>query len=206
MNPRAESAQDDSYSSIAGPCSEIYRVKGSRFLAFAWPVSGEQEIKQHLEALRKEYFDATHHCYAWSLGKDRKKNRSNDDGEPSGTAGKPIYGQILSSGYSDVLVVVVRYFGGTKLGASGLTEAYKLAARHCLERAELRTVVMEEAFTLTFPYDKMNEVMRLIKDMDLPVIDPDYSLSCRLSTRVRMSKKAAFCDMAGKIEGLEGVE
>jgi uncharacterized YigZ family protein len=206
MNPKADSAEEDSYISIAGHCSEIYRVKGSRFIAFAWPVSCEPEIKKHIETLRKEYFDATHHCYAWSLGKNREKNRSHDDGEPAGTAGKPIYGQILSAGYSDVLVAVVRYFGGTKLGTSGLTDAYKLAAKHCLENSTPRQAVLENTFDLAFPYERMNEVMRLIKDMALPVVNPDFSTECRLTTKIRLGKQSAFREAANKIDRLQVVD
>lgn len=206
MNPKAESPAEDSYTSIAEACTEIYRIKGSRFMAFAWPVSSEGEIKAQLEVLRKEYFDATHHCYAWCLGKDRLKNRSNDDGEPSGTAGKPIYGQILSAGFSDVLMVVVRYFGGTKLGASGLIDAYKLAARQCLEKANPRTVILQDTFLFNFPYSRMNEVMKLLKEMELPVLEPDFAMECRLRTRVRRSQTESFIASAGKIDELNIAE
>ena len=162
MNP------SDEYRSIAAPAEGLYKESGSRFIALAYPVESEQSVKDIVSGLRKEYHDARHHCYAYRLGYDGTVFRSSDDGEPSGTAGRPILGQIDSAGLSDILVVVVRYFGGVKLGVPGLIRAYKSATADALANA---TVVEKTAGTLyriSFDYLSMNAVQKVLKDMGLP--------------------------------------
>ena len=168
----------DTYLTITQPANGIYKDKGSRFLAFAEPVSDEQQVKERLAWYRKEYYDARHVCYAWMLGADRLLFRSNDDGEPSGTAGRPILGQINSHGLTDILIVVVRYFGGILLGTGGLVTAYKEAAADALANASIvqRDVLVRRE--LRFPYEKMNEVMRVLKDIDAHIIRQDYDNEC----------------------------
>lgn len=153
-----------SYQTIARASEGLYKEKGSKFLGYAFPVEDEEEIKRILNELRKKHHDARHHCYAFRLGADGKHYRANDDQEPSGTAGKPIHGQLLSFELTNVLLVVVRYFGGTKLGASGLIHAYKTAAQDALEQAEIVTREVEVQCTLTFPYERYNEVMRILRE------------------------------------------
>lgn len=154
----------DSYLSIAGESRGMYREKASRFISCALPASSEDEIKAHLDALKKMYHDANHHCYAYCLGLGREVHRINDDGEPSGSAGKPIYGQILSSGLSDILVVVTRYFGGTKLGIPGLIHAYRTAAREALLQAVIIEKTIQVPYKVTFDYSQMNNIMRILKE------------------------------------------
>ena len=163
----------DTYKTLKEPSEGIYKEKGSKFLAFAYSVFTEDEIKEHITELKKQYHDARHHCYAWKLGMDSNHYRMNDDGEPSGTAGKPIYGQILSYELTNVLVVVVRYFGGTKLGTSGLIHAYKTATKDAFENAEIVEQTVNDILTLTFEYGAMNDVMRIIKDEEPKVLEQD---------------------------------
>lgn len=194
---------NDRYFTLESASEAIYRVKGSKFIGFAFPVYSESEIKSHLELLRKQYFDATHHCYAWALGADRSKHRENDDGEPSGSAARPIYGQILSAGLSNILIVVVRYFGGTKLGVSGLIDAYKLAAKACIDDGKTVERFEENIIAIRFSYAEMNWVMKLIKDRELPVIDPNFDLRCELHTRIRRSKSDELIAELNEMEGVE---
>ncbi len=153
----------DSFKTITSATEGIYREKGSKFIAYAIPVTTEEEIKEHLLRIRKEHFDARHHCYAYILGADKDKFRMNDDGEPSSTAGRPIYGQLLSFQVTNVLVVVVRYFGGTKLGASGLITAYKTATKLALEEATIVEKEVELLQTIAFDYLLLNKVMKILK-------------------------------------------
>lgn len=163
----------------------IYKEKGSRFLAFAYYVEDEQAIKMRLEALRKEYFDARHHCYAYILGKDKTQFRANDDGEPNGTAGLPILNQIKSKNLSNILVVVIRYFGGTKLGASGLVAAYKIATQEALNQATIVEKIVQEQLNIQFDYLQMNEVMKIIKDFNLEMKSQNFDNQCTISLVVR---------------------
>ncbi|MCM1169655.1 MAG: YigZ family protein [Bacteroides sp.] len=186
------SVPDDTYLTLAAPAQGLYKEKGSKFLAFAYPVETEQEIKDLIEKLRKEYYDARHHCYAYVLGSRQEVYRANDDGEPSSTAGKPIHGQILSFGLTNVLVVVVRYFGGTKLGTSGLINAYKTATNDALAQAETVEKVVMRAYGLRFPYERMNQVMRIVKDLRLQVLGQEADSECRMRVSVRLSECARF--------------
>ena len=194
-------AISDTYLSIAAPSKGIYKELGSKFLAFAYPVETETAAKQILDEVRKEYFDARHHCYAWRLGLTGEPFRMNDDGEPSSTAGRPILGQLLSNELSDILVVVVRYFGGTKLGVPGLIRAYKSATQDAIANAEIIEKVAGETLTVTFDYLQMNDVMKVLKDMDITPLSQQFDLRCTLTARVRLTrveefrKQLAFCQI-----------
>jgi len=191
----------DTYRSIAAPASGIYKELGSKFLSFAYPVETEDQAKNILNDIRKEYFDARHHCYAWRLGLTGEPYRMNDDGEPSSTAGRPIHGQLLSQELSDILVVVVRYFGGTKLGVPGLIRAYRTATQDALANARIIEKIAAESFTLIFDYLQMNDVMKVVKDMGISVLQQKFDLRCSLDVRVRLSdiedfrQHLAFCQI-----------
>ena len=175
----------DTYRTVSGLSEGLYKEKGSKFLAFAWHVESEEEVKGHLADLRKKYFDARHHCYAYALGATRSLYRANDDGEPSGTGGKPIYGQLLSMDLTDTLVVVVRYFGGVLLGASGLVNAYKPAARDALQNASVEQRTVDDCYTVKFKYEQMNDVMRIMKDYGLATRRQQFDLECQIDFAVR---------------------
>ena len=185
---------DDTYRTLAAPAEGLYKEKGSKFLAFAYPVHSTDEVKAHLEQLRKDYFDARHHCYAYILGPRKDAFRSNDDGEPSGTGGRPIHGQLLSADLTDTLIVVVRYFGGILLGASGLANAYKTAAHDAIDHATVIERTIDECYRLRFKYESMNDVMRILKDFDLKPLNPQYDMECSLEVSVRQSLSVRFYD------------
>lgn len=185
---------DDTYRTIAAPSEGLYKEKGSKFLAFAYPVRTIDEVKAHLERLRKDYFDARHHCYAYILGPRKDAFRANDDGEPSGTGGRPIHGQLLSADLTDTLIVVVRYFGGILLGASGLANAYKTAARDAIDHAQIIEKTIDARYRLAFAYETMNDVMRILKDYDLKPENQNYNLDCTLEVSVRQSLSVRFYD------------
>ncbi|MBR0111863.1 MAG: YigZ family protein [Bacteroidales bacterium] len=182
----------DTYRSIAARSEGLYKDNGSRFLAFACPVETEEEVKEIVDALRKEYHDARHHCFAYRLGLDGARWRANDDGEPSGSAGRPILGQIDSAGLSDVLVVVVRYFGGVKLGIPGLIRAYRTATQEALAAAQAVEKTAARRFRITFDYLSMNAVMRVLKDLDIPQSGQSFGNECSLDVRVRLSQYEDF--------------
>ena len=184
----------DQYKSIAAPSEGLFKDNGSRFLAFAYPVETEEEVKSIVAALRKEYHDARHHCVAYRLGYKGDVWRASDDGEPSGSAGRPILGQIDSLGLSDVAVVVVRYFGGIKLGIPGLIRAYKTSTAEALASARIIEKVASRNFRLHFDYLSMNAVMKVLKDMDLPQSAQDFGERCSLITRVRLSAVEDFTE------------
>ncbi len=185
---------DDTYRTLAAPAEGLYKEKGSKFLAFAYPVHTLDEVKARLDTLRKEYFDARHHCYAYILGPRKDAWRANDDGEPSGTGGRPIHGQLLSADLTDTLVVVVRYFGGILLGASGLANAYKTAARDAIDHAQIVERTIDVRYRLGFAYEAMNDVMRLLKDYDLKPQQQHFDLDCSLEVEVRQSLSVRFYD------------
>ncbi|MBQ5935635.1 MAG: YigZ family protein [Bacteroidales bacterium] len=197
-------AISDTYRSIAAPAKGIYKELGSKFLAFAHPVETEDQAKEILAAVRKEYFDARHHCFAWRLGLTGEPYRLSDDGEPSSTAGRPIHGQLLSQELSDILVVVVRYFGGVKLGVPGLIRAYRTATQDALANAQIVEKVAGEHFTLKFGYLQMNDVMKVLKDMGITPLRQSFDLDCSLEVRVRLSqiedfrKQLSFCQIIVK--------
>jgi len=185
------SAQD-TYRSIAGPSTGLYKDLGSKFIAFARPVQSEEEAKNVIDSIKKEYFDARHHCYAYRLGRTGELWRANDDGEPSSTAGRPILGQILSNELSDILIVVVRYFGGTKLGVPGLIKAYKSAAADAIQNATVIEKISCERMTVEFDYLQMNDVMKVLKDMSITPLEQEFDLRCRIMVDVRLSKVEEF--------------
>ena len=192
-------ATKDTYKSIAEPAEGLFKDNGSRFIALAYPVETEAEVKEIVQRLKKEYHDARHHCYAWRLGLDGEPWRANDDGEPSGSAGRPILGQIDSAGLSDILVVVVRYFGGIKLGIPGLIRAYKTSTADALASARVIEKVAGRWYTLHFPYDSLPAVMKLAKDMDLPQRNQSFLSECTLDVRVRLSAEQDFLERTKKI-------
>ena len=191
---------DDTYLTIEAPAEAIYKEKSSKFLAFAYPVADEEEIRSRLEALRKRYYDATHHCYAWRLGPHGEAFRANDDGEPSSTAGRPILGQLLSHETTDCLIVVVRYFGGTKLGVPGLIAAYKESAAEVLAAARIVQRTVDRRIAVTFSYAAMNDIMRIVKEESPEILEQSYDMDCLMRLRIRKS-------MMGKLRArLEKVE
>ena len=185
---------NDTYKSVEGPSEGSFRDKGSRFLAFLYPVESEEEVKLKVDALKKEYHDARHHCYAYRLGLDGERFRANDDGEPSGSAARQILGQIDSAGLSDVLVVVVRYFGGIKLGIPGLIRAYRTAAAEAIAAAHMTDKVASGIYTLRFPYESMQAVMKTVKDLELPQSGQDFGTECTMKVAVRLSKIEDFLE------------
>ncbi len=192
----------DEYKTIAESSQGYFRDKGSKFLSFAFPASSEQEVKQHLDALRKKYYDATHHCYAYVLGFDKSAYRVNDDGEPSGTAGRPIYGQIQSNDLTNTLIVVVRYYGGTNLGVPGLIHAYKTATGDAINNAVVLTKIVKEMYEIEYPYEEMNDVMKIIKDETLEVINNEFGMKCVIRLAIRHSEVARVTGKLCKVNQL----
>ena len=178
---------DDTYNMLATCGEGLYKEKGSKFIAETFIVASEDEAKAAIASVKKKYFDARHHCYAYMIGPDKKNFRSSDDGEPSGTAGKPILNQILSKDVTNVCIVVTRYFGGIKLGTSGLINAYKAAAREALENSTIVGKTINEIYSLEFEYPLMNEVMRIMKEEGLEQQNPGFELSCYLEFSTRKS-------------------
>jgi uncharacterized YigZ family protein len=194
----------DTYKTIEGESQGLFKDRGSRFIAIAIPVSSQEEIKSRLAELRKEYHDARHHCFAWMLSPDRQAWRISDDGEPSGTAGKPILGQINSRELTNVLVVVIRYFGGTLLGVSGLINAYRTAAADALNNAKMVEKHVCQRWTITFPYIAMNDVMKVLRDEECRQSEHAYSGSAvTLEIIFRDSASQQVTGRLGKITGLQ---
>jgi len=178
----------DTYKTIVKPSEEVlFKDKNSKFFGYAFPVISEEEVKVHLEDLKKKHHQARHWCYAWHIGKDEEhmQFRANDDGEPSNSAGMPIYGQIQSFDVTDILIVVVRYFGGVKLGVGGLIRAYKTAAQMALENSKIVKRTIDEIFEIHFDYPEINIVMRIIKENDLSIIEQKLGLDCKIYISVR---------------------
>ena len=191
----------DSYKTIARPAETTYRQLSSKFWVYAYPVESEAEIKEHLDVLRKRWFDATHHCYAWRLGAHGEQFRANDDGEPSSTAGKPILGQLLSQEVTNCLVVVVRYFGGTKLGVPGLIAAYKESTAQVLAECEIVERTVDIVVKVSFSYIAMNDVMRIVKEMQPRVVEQQFDNLCTMVLSIRESESA---QLVGRLEKVEG--
>ena len=175
----------DTYRTIKAASEGAYSEKRSKFLAFAMPVRSVEEVKQIVAEYQKKYYDARHVCYAYMLGAERKEFRANDNGEPSGTAGKPILGQINSNELTDILIVVVRYFGGVKLGTSGLIVAYRLAASEAIAAAEIVEKTVDEDVTFHFEYPFMNDVMRIVKEEEPQIVVQDFDNDCTMTLRIR---------------------
>lgn len=187
-------ASCDTYKSIARASEGLFKDNGSRFIALAYPVESEDEVKSIVSGLKKKYHDARHHCFAYRLGLDGARFRANDDGEPSGSAGRPILGQIDSAGLSDVLVVVVRYFGGIKLGIPGLIRAYKTSTADALGKAGVTEKVASRRFSVRYPYEKMPLVMKVVKDFGLEQSSQDFGMECHMELKVRLDSIPDFLD------------
>ena len=177
----------DSYKSISSHSSGVYRDLGSKFISLAYPVSSEEEIKSILSAVKKEYFDARHHCYAYRLGQKGELWRVNDDGEPSSSAGRPILGQLLSNELSDILIVVVRYFGGTKLGIPGLIKAYKSAAADAIDKTKIVEKTATKELVVKFDYISTDTVMKMVRNSGAHIISQNFDLDCALTIRIGVS-------------------
>ena len=190
----------DTYKTIADVSEGLYTEKRSKFIAVALPVKTVEEIKEHLEVYQKKYYDARHVCYAYMLGHERKDFRANDNGEPSGTAGKPILGQINSNELTDILVIVVRYFGGIKLGTSGLIVAYKAAAAEAIAAATILEKTVNDEVTVLFEYPFMNDVMRIVKEEEPEIVDQLYDMDCRMTLRIRRSCMPRLRERLLKVE------
>ena len=183
----------DVYNTIASQTAEgFYSEKRSKFYAFAFHVESEEDVKTIVQAYGKRFYDARHVCWAYVLGADGSVSRANDDGEPSSTAGKPILGQIVKNGLTDILVIVVRYFGGVKLGTSGLIVAYRTAAADAIEHATVETRYVEETVVFDFSYVMMNDVMRVVKEMKPRIVSQDFDNSCRITLSIRSSEAEAL--------------
>ena len=191
----------DSYLTIESDAEAIFKEKSSKFLCYAYHVESEEEITAHLEVLRKRYYDATHHCYAWRLGPFGEKFRANDDGEPSSTAGKPILGQLLSREITNCLIVVVRYFGGTKLGVPGLISAYKESAAAVLDEAKVVERTVDTLVKVDFSYVVMNDVMRIIKDEQPTIVEQIFDNLCSITLSIRNRKAELVLGKLRKVEG-----
>ncbi len=190
----------DTYLTISSPSEALYKDKGSKFYAFAYPVQTIEQIKEILAEKRKEYYDARHVCYAYMLGYERDVFRANDDGEPSGTAGRPILGQINSSNLTDILIIVVRYFGGTLLGTSGLIQAYKTSAAEAIAAATIEERIVEKTFVSKFGYQDLNAVMRIMKDFDLAIVNQIQEMDCTLYFRIRLGDIERVRDRFDKLD------
>jgi uncharacterized YigZ family protein len=193
---------EDTYQTIGAAAESLFKDKGSRFLSFAFPILKDNDAKIHLAELRELHPKAVHHCYAYRLGTDRMSYRMSDDGEPSGTAGRPILNTLYSKNVTNILVVVVRYFGGTLLGVPGLINAYKLATEGALEDATIVTRHFFSIYNMSFSYVQMNDVMRIVKEMELPVSEQVFEMECRMNVEVRATLTERFMDRCEKVEGL----
>lgn len=193
---------EDSYKTIEAKTEGLYKEKGSKFIAFAFPVYTEEEIKNILEDLRGKYYDARHHCYAYRLGADKLRFRANDDGEPSSTGGKPILGQIVSNDLTNILIVVVRYFGGIKLGVSGLINAYRTAATDALAHAVVIEKTEDEVINIKFSYGVLNDVMRIIKDIEPAVLERNFELECHMTLALRRKLLPVLLERLRQVESL----
>ena len=194
--------QEDTYKTITDLAEGLYTEKRSKFISIAIPVRTLDEIKEHLEVYQKKYYDARHVCYAYMLGHERLNFRANDNGEPSGTAGKPILGQINSNELTDILIIVVRYFGGIKLGTSGLIVAYKAAAAEAIAAANIIEKTVDDDIYFAFEYPFMNDVMRIVKEEQPTVLSQTFEMDCEMSLRLRRSGIPRLCARLEKIQGL----
>jgi len=191
---------EDTYKTIADTAQGLFKEKMSRFISFAIPVRTVEEVKSHLERFQKEYYDARHICYAYMLGHARTDFRANDNGEPSGTAGKPILGQINSFGLTDILVVVVRYFGGVKLGTGGLIVAYREAAQAVLQDSEIIEKTVDDEIRVRFEYPFMNDVMRVVKEEGPDIIRQVFEMDCEMVLRIRRGQAERLRERLAKVE------
>jgi uncharacterized YigZ family protein len=193
---------DDTYRTIKAISTRVYKEKSSKFIAIAIPVKGEEEVNEQLRTINKDHHDANHRCFAYRLGFSKEIFRFSDDGEPSGTAGKPIYGQLLSFDLTNILVVVVRHFGGIKLGVSGLINAYKTATRELLNDSEIITKTINDIFDVEFEYENMNTVMRILKESDTKPFENSFENKCCIKISIRKSKSDQVIEKLKKINNL----
>lgn len=198
-----ESGHEDSFLTIGFESSSLFKDRNSKFHGYAFPVQNEEEIKARLDQLRKQFYDARHHCYAYILGRNQEYFRAVDDGEPNHSAGDPILGQIRSFGLTNCLVVVIRYFGGTKLGLSGLINAYKTAAQLSLESNEIIREYVKSEVKIKFEYPQMNDVMKLVKAHDLTIVSQELHLDCTMQLSFREGLERFMLETLAQIEGLE---
>ena len=194
---------EDTYKTIENISEGLFKDRGSKFIAHAIPVNNESQVKEHLSALRKKYHDARHHCYAYQLGFDNSSYRINDDGEPSGTAGKPIFGQILSHDLTNILIVVVRYFGGTKLCVGGLINAYKTSAKDALNNAKIIEKTINEVYEIIYDYPVMNAVKKIIKEENITQVSQKFDLNCKIKFLIRKNNSSRIYEKFMKIKGLK---
>lgn len=193
---------DDTYRTIEKPAQGVFRDRGSKFLAFAFSLSGEAELKEILVRLKSEHPKANHHCWAFRLGTDRSVFRLNDDGEPAGTAGRPILNTLLSKDLTNIVIVVVRYFGGTLLGVPGLINAYKTAAEEAIKQSVVVQKTVNDLYLIQFDYLQMNGVMKIIKDNDLSILNQDFDAHCSIEVAIR---KTMVNQVLGRFEKIAGV-
>ncbi|MFA5816881.1 MAG: YigZ family protein [Bacteroidales bacterium] len=194
---------DDTFKTILEPSEGIFKDKGSRFIAKAYPVESVEEVKEILASLRKEHHDARHHCYAWRLGPGDASYRVNDDGEPANSAGKPILGQIQSHDLTNILIVVIRYFGGILLGVGGLINAYRSAAKESLEHAVIIDKTFNCQISIIFQYAAMNDVMRLIKDFKADIIKQEFGIDCKMQVQIRTGASDGLISQLRRIDLVE---
>jgi uncharacterized YigZ family protein len=192
----------DIYKTITSISHGIYKEKGSRFVSIAIPISGQEELKPIIDKIKKEHHEARHHCYAYMIGHERIIWRVNDDGEPSGPAGRPILGQINSFGLTNIIIVVSRYFGGTLLGVSGLINAYRSAAESALRNAELIEKTVNEYYEISYPYISMNDVMKILKEENIGQSEQSFDIECRILLNFRVSSKEKVLNRLSRIDGL----
>ena len=193
----------DTYLTIEKKTEALYKDKGSKFLTFAFPVENDQQIKEALFQLKKEHPSANHHCYAYRLGADKLNFRANDDGEPGNTAGKPILGQIQSNDLTNILIVVVRYFGGTLLGVSGLISAYKNSAAEVIKASSIIEKFIVFQYTIQFPFDQLNDVMKLLKQLDCKISQQQFDTNCEISFTIRKANSEQCEDKLKKLNGVK---
>lgn len=193
----------DTYLTIEKPSQAIFKDKGSKFLAFAYPVENEQQIKDFLSQLKKEHHTANHHCYAYRLGADKLNFRANDDGEPNNTAGKPILGQLQSKDLTNVLIVVVRYFGGVLLGVSGLINAYKNSAAEVIKVSSIIEKQIMFSYLINFPFDCLNDVMKILKQSGCKINEQNFDTNCNIQFNVRKAHSESCEEKLKKMEGLQ---
>jgi len=194
---------DDTYLTLAERSEGLYKVKGSKHFSYAFPVTSEEDIKNCLEVVKLEHHSARHHCYAWRLGHDASRYRTNDDGEPSNTAGPPILGVLKSNSITNVLVVVVRYFGGTKLGVGGLIDAYRTAAAYAIEEGRIIEKTRIKTYVIKYPYARMGDVMNLLKRAGISPQKTDFQITCTLEATVRLRDSTAFTKSIGDLEDVK---
>ena len=194
---------DDTFKTLKENTEGLFKDKGSKFFAYGYPISKEEQVKDLVQQLKKEHHSARHHCYAFKIGIENVQFRANDDGEPSGTAGKPILGQIESNDLTNILIVVVRYFGGILLGTGGLINAYRNAAADCIANAKIDTRIIENELSVSFSYEQLNTAMRVVKEEDLRVVEQNFLESCEMKIAVKQSQYESVFNKFDSIYGIE---